>query len=374
MPRKKREATEAAKALSHFGASKGGDARAAALTPEQRSEIARKAVQARWEKVKGISTEEKVPVLRATHSGEIVIGDLPIPCYVLSDETRVISHRALQRSLGLGVRGGALQTAKLFGSIEDKVLSNKNLIARISGPTQFLPRFGRSAFGYEATILADICEVVLEARRQGLLEGERLLRLARQCEILQGGFARVGIIALVDEATGYQYSRARDDLRRILAQYVSKELARWERTFEDEFYHHLHRLKGWQYDPTSTRRSHACAYYTVDLTYKRIHPDLLNELKSAREEGEKPNSKLFQWMTTGPQGGHPRLKQHLEGVVSLMSVASDWEQFQYWVDRRYPRLNDTLRIPFPEMDTMPHTPGDKTEPTTIANVDNESGH
>jgi hypothetical protein len=33
-----------------------------------------------------------------------------------------------------------------------------------------------------------------------------------------------------------------------------------------------------------------------------------------------------------------------------MSVASDWDQFEYWVDRRYPRLNDTLRIPFPDMD------------------------
>jgi len=38
----------AAVALGKLGASKGGKARAAKLSPEQRSEIARKAVLARW--------------------------------------------------------------------------------------------------------------------------------------------------------------------------------------------------------------------------------------------------------------------------------------------------------------------------------------
>jgi hypothetical protein len=37
-------------ALGRLGAQKGGRARAEKLTPEQRSEIARKAVQARWAK------------------------------------------------------------------------------------------------------------------------------------------------------------------------------------------------------------------------------------------------------------------------------------------------------------------------------------
>lgn len=350
MAKKKKIASEAAKTLSVLGASKGGVARANALTPAERSEIARRAVEARWAKVKQIDQPD-TPTLRATHSGVMAIGNVEIPCFVLENETRVISHRALQRSLGRAASGGAHKTAILLGAIEDKIGSTKDLAARISAPLQFYPAFGgRSAFGYEAVLLADICEVVLEARRNGFLTTKGQHQIASQCEILLGGFARIGIIALVDEATGYQYSRARDDLRKILAKYVSKELARWERTFDKEFYEHLHRLKRWPYDPNSTQRSHACAYYTVDLTYKRIHPELLKELKAARTDGDKPNSKLHQWLTTDPSGGHPRLKQHLEGVVSLMSVAEDWEQFQNWVDRRYPRLNDTLRIPFPEMD------------------------
>lgn len=41
---------EAAVALGRLGGKKGGVARAAALTPEQRSEIAKKAAAGRWKK------------------------------------------------------------------------------------------------------------------------------------------------------------------------------------------------------------------------------------------------------------------------------------------------------------------------------------
>jgi hypothetical protein len=45
------DASEAGKALGKLGASKGGRARASTLTKEEKSEIARKAVTARWDKV-----------------------------------------------------------------------------------------------------------------------------------------------------------------------------------------------------------------------------------------------------------------------------------------------------------------------------------
>lgn len=44
----KPEKNQAAVALGRLGGLKGGKARAAKLTPEQRSEIARRAAKARW--------------------------------------------------------------------------------------------------------------------------------------------------------------------------------------------------------------------------------------------------------------------------------------------------------------------------------------
>src|SRR5207237_4989343 len=108
-------------------------------------------------------------------------------------------------------------------------------------PIEFRSTDGRRMLGYEATLLADMCDAVLEARRHGALT-KKQQHVAMQCEILMRGFARVGIIALVDEATGYQDSRAKDELIKILDAYISEELRPWTRMFPEEFFKQTYRL------------------------------------------------------------------------------------------------------------------------------------
>ncbi len=317
---------------------RGGRARAKNLSQEERQEIARKAAEARWGK--GLP--------RATYGSEdrpLRIGNIEITCYVLEDETRVITHRAMQRSLGMAQSGGAQRMVNLVARIESKGIDCGDLRSRIESPIGFQIQGGSRAFGYEATILEDLCNAILEAKENGHLQTQQA-KFAEFAKILVRGFSRVGIIALVDEATGYQYSRLKDDLQRILEKYVSKEMARWSRVFDSDYYMHIHRLKGWAYNPDSTKRSHALANITVDLTYDRIHPELLKELKHTRSERGSANQKLHQWLTTEPNGGHPRLKQHAEGVTALLSVAKSWAQFESWMDKRYPKFNETPRALF----------------------------
>jgi hypothetical protein len=56
----------AAVVLGRQGGKKGGPARAAKLTPEQRSESARNAVQARWAKAKGRRFTPATPAIGAS--------------------------------------------------------------------------------------------------------------------------------------------------------------------------------------------------------------------------------------------------------------------------------------------------------------------
>src|SRR3990172_5976003 len=77
----------------------GGNARAAKLTPEERSSIAQIAAEARWNKVAEEMGTARLP--RATHSGELVIGDRHIPCAVLEDGTRVITQRGMFVAIGM---------------------------------------------------------------------------------------------------------------------------------------------------------------------------------------------------------------------------------------------------------------------------------
>jgi hypothetical protein len=177
----------------------------------------------------------------------LIIGDVEIPCYVLEDEQRVITLGGVQRSLGLSSSGGAPRLASLIGSICPNLAEANDLAVRLSSPMLFQARTGgRAAYGYPATLLADICKSILAARPAGVLTDSQEA-VAERAEVLIRGWARVGIIALVDEATGFQFVRTRTALAEILSKFISDKLMPWTKRYPDEFYTEMFRLKGWDY-------------------------------------------------------------------------------------------------------------------------------
>ena len=58
------------------------------------------------------------------------------------------------------------------------------------------------AYGYRATLLPNVCEVYLKACDARVLRSSQL-PVSERAEIVMRGLAKVGIIALADEATGY---------------------------------------------------------------------------------------------------------------------------------------------------------------------------
>ena len=158
------------------------------------------------------------------------------------------------------------------------------------------------------------------------------------------GFARVGIIALVDEATGYQEVRDRQALAEILDKFLRKEFAAWAKRFPDEFYQEIFRLRHWEWRGMKVNRPQIVAHYTKDLVYARLTPGILKELeiRNPLDEHGHRKAKHHQWLTDDI--GHPRLAQHLYGVVGLMRAAEQWDEFMSMVDKAYPRRGDTLQL------------------------------
>jgi hypothetical protein len=345
------DSSNAAKALSSLGASKGGRARAKVLTREQRQAIGRAAIEARWRKA-GKLTE--VPV--ATHGSPdrpLRIGELEIPCYVLADGRRVLVQRGMLSSLdmkqGTAGRGGGDRLAKFVATKSLAPFVSKELADMIKNPIRFQPPTGGNiAYGYEATLLADLCDVVLAARKARALHYQQE-HIAEQCEILVRGFARVGIIALVDEATGYQDDRAKTALAKILEAFIAKELRKWISTFPTDYYKELFRLRGWRFPdlPADQRkRPILVGKITNDVVYDRLAPRVrvtLQEL-TPRDEKGRLKHKLFQRLTEDV--GHPRLREHLSAVVALMRASKTWDQFKSMLDRALPRYGDTPYLPF----------------------------
>ena len=313
----------------------GGKARASKLTPRRRAEIAREAAEARWAKQGGAAI--------VAHYGAperpLRIGPVEIPCYVLSDGTRVLAQRGLQSGIGMsegGGQGGERRIASFMARLNDKSIDVRGLVARANSPIRFAPPHGGPpAFGYEATILPDICAVIIEADQTGKLD-KRLKKLAERAAILQHGFATVGIIALVDEATGYQDERARDALAKILEAFVTKELRQWIKSFPTDFYRELFRLRKLPYDG-SVKRPQYIGHLTNDLVYARLAPGVLVELKRITPRDEKGRLKHHLHRRLTQDVGHPKLLQHLASLTTLMRACDTWKQFKNLLNRSLPK-------------------------------------
>ena len=199
------------------------------------------------------------------------------------------------------------------------------------------------AYGYEASVLVELCEAVLTARAEGKLQRQQD-HIAKQCEILVRGFARVGIIALIDEATGYQNFRTRKALEEILEAFISKELVKWAKTFPDEFYMEMFRLRQWHYSSLSVKRPSFVGSLTNDLIYERLAPGVLEELKRQTPKDEKGRYKHRFHQRLTVEVGHPRLREHLAAVIALMKASLNWTQFMRLMERAFPKPNTTLRM------------------------------
>ena len=116
---------------------------------------------------------------------------------------------------------------------------------------EYLDIKGAAQQGFDCMILPAVCNVYLRARKDGVLLPTQI-DTAQKAEILVRSLAKVGIISLVDEATGYQYEREKNELQKILKAYISDEILKWQLTFTDEFYREIFHLWGIPFIPKYT--------------------------------------------------------------------------------------------------------------------------
>ncbi len=203
--------------------------------------------------------------------------------------------------------------------------------------------------GYDAQILPAVCKVWLRARDAKALQEQQLTK-AKQAEMLLWALADTGIVALIDEATGYQKVRPQDALQEYLALIVRKQLAAWVQRFPEEFFVNIYTLRGWTWPGMGKNRYSVVSHYIRDLVYKRIGPGVLEELekKSPKNEKGRRSNKLHQWLTDDI--GHPLLAQHLHTLIMFQRLAiangHGWERFVRTVDQVLPKRDANLELPF----------------------------
>ncbi|HDY89347.1 MAG TPA: hypothetical protein ENH82_14675 [bacterium] len=230
-------------------------------------------------------------ILKATHAGMLKIGDTEISCAVLEDGTRLLTRATFIKAMGRTgkAKGGReyddeFKTPVFLSANNLKPFIPKELLEN-SRPIIFKLN-GKNSIGYKAELLPQVCTVFMDADENGsLLPNQQ--HIAQKCKLLVRGFVTVGIMALVDEATGYQDDRAKDALAKILEQYLAEELQKWTKTFPDEFYREMFRLKKWQWKPWTVKRPSVIGRYTIDLVYDRIAVGVRVELEELNPKQAK---------------------------------------------------------------------------------------
>jgi hypothetical protein len=337
------------------GRSKGGRARAEKLTAEERSAIARAGAKKRWENAANVNDD--TPRVLESFKGKLEIAGAIIPCAVVmgpSGIQRVLSETGITNAV-LGDRSGASKRKKEGGALLPIFVAPSQLEPFISNemregplkPIDYLDG-GRMVRGYDASILAAVCNVWLKAREAGALQKQQLNK-AMTAEILTRALAETGIIALVDEKTGYQSVRPQNALQSYLELVIRRELAVWAKKFPDEFYENIYKLKGWVWPGMNKNRYSVVANYTTNLVYDRLGPGITEELirkTPMTEKGYRPN-KLHQWLSD--EIGDPMLATHMHSILMFQRLAIangyGWKRFLHMVDQVLPRKGKTLELP-----------------------------
>ena len=302
------------------------------------------------------------------YDGKLDLNGLLIRCYVLKDGTRVLSGREMQRALKMvddvddGKETAGTRLARYLSqkSLKDFIFSGKE-------PGHFEPIIcykGDSKInGYEATVLADICDGFLEARKTIHLSPRQKI-IADQCEMLIRSFAKVGIIALIDEATGYQYERERNELQTILKAFISDEINIWEDdTFPLSFYKEIFRL--WQIPFTEQnikRKPQFVGHITNRFVYHNMPKGsfVLEALKQKTPKTTGGNYKFRFHNSLTPKQGREMLKKVIYSVETLASISENKEKFKFFIDEKYGQKS---LFSYKELDEL--SKDDNTEPVNL---------
>lgn len=338
--------------MSDTPQSKGGRSRAEKLSPEERREIARQGAQKRWAVLRDLP--------QATHGSAdrpLRIGDAEIPCYVLEDGRRLISQRGMNAALQRA-ESGSISRRKpvddtagnlpsfLYPSNIRSFVSNELALSATS-PIDFkLPGGNAVGHGYPAEMLPDVCSVWMQAKEASVLTPAQM-KTAIAASIVVQALAKVGIVALVDEATGYQSDRDRDELHKLLEVYLSEERLAWAKRFPDEFYRQIYRLKDWTWPPTGRAKPPLLGHITNDVVYERLPQGVLpklRELNPTGEESKRRRYKHHQFLSA--EVGQPDLRDHILQILPLMKVSKTWEGFKNLLEQAFPKKGDQGKFDF----------------------------
>ncbi len=301
--------------------SKGGKARSEILTPSERQRIASEAAKVRWagDLPKAISGSDDKPIR---------IADIAVPCYVLDNKYRVIATNGMLDTLNIA-RGGAMKggMSRLELFVSGKLIKpfiSDDLLERVRIPIKF--RVGRNiAYGYDSDTLIDIAEAVIQADNEGKLQKQQS-GIAHQCRVITSSLTRIGLVALIDEATGYQIKRDKNELQQILSAYLLPEHRPWMQTIPEEFTAEIYRVYGWE-RKQNNRGPRYAGKLIRQLIYEKLPKPVLPALDEMNPTNDKYQRKHRHHQFLTDKQGLDHFRSQVITVMTLLRISKSKVEF-----------------------------------------------
>jgi len=298
--------------------------------------------------------------LTATHEGNLRLNDFNISAYNLPNGERVLSRIGFLKAIGrTGKAKGGRQyddefQIPIFLSANNlKPLLTEDIIEN-SKPVFFTDLNGNSSIGYRAELLPQVAHLFSTAYHKGILKPNQK-HIGEKSEVLVKAFLKISITSLVDEATGYQYEREKDELQQILQAYISEELLPWQKKFPDIFYKELFRLNGWDFTVKGIKkRPGVIGRWTKTLVYNELPKGVLDELEKNTPKNEKGKKKAHMHRLLTDDIGNPHLTAQINQVVTLFQLSDDMQHMWSQFEKLKQRQSGQLELPF-NFDDKGHT-------------------
>lgn len=308
-------------------------------------------INAKFDDVAAAMVFDSAPKLFvATHKGILHVGDIDLECYVLEDGRRVINKRGMAKAIGLKSEGGNA-FMKTMGRKGMGSEVGQKLLDLIENPIYFKYMRSDPGHAYEADVLVEVCKAIQRAHAAGKLTSAQE-SMYQQATALLNAFGKIGVVALIDEATGYQRERSPDALRLLVNQYIEEEKREWQKEFPDEYYLELNRLYG--SEKTAIRKSGAIvlnkpqhfAKFTRQYVYHPLENGAvlaeLDQLNPYIDDKGTRKDRFHQHLSK--DYGLEKLRLQVREVMTLLKVSDSVDEFKKLFKKRFPSGGDQMDL------------------------------
>lgn len=282
---------------------------------------------------------------------ELTLGATTVTCSVLEDGRRIIKDTSLFKALKRTRKGEVriegyppiLGSRILVDILEELYPDEIDTIQ----PFEVAQFNGTTGLWYDANSIPVICDLYMEAESRDLIKpGQQ--HVLEQAKVLLRALAKVGITALIDEATNYQEVRGKDELQILLSKFIADKLQPYSKQFPKEYFEELFRLYDKPYDPTTSRRPRCFAQFNIKYVYEMLPPQVWEKIEEINPTVLNPNTNrkdrknhIHRNLT---EDGQKWLQHHLSSLIPIMTISKDIDEFKLNFDKAFAKKINELKI------------------------------